>query len=70
MWPRAMGNTVLADLASVKAAHGKFDASAANLHTGQQWCYAAVASAGAKTTCNFKSASAGEYYAALYCNTI
>merc|ERR1712151_322218 len=51
-------------------AHTKFDASAANLHTGQQWCYGAVAAKDAKTTCNFKSMSAGEYYAALYCNTI
>jgi len=48
-----MGDAVLANLADVKAAHGKFDASAANLHTGSQWCYAAVAAAGAKTTCNF-----------------
>jgi len=70
MWPRAMGTTVLSSLADVKAAHTKFDASGSDLHLGQQWCYQAVAAAGAKSTCAFSSSSAGEYYAALYCNTI
>jgi len=70
MWPRAMGTTILSSLADVKTAHTKFDAAGSNLHLGQQWCYKAVATAGAKSTCAFKASSAGEYYAALYCNTI
>lgn len=70
MWPRVLGDAVLTSLADVKAAHLKFNAAGPNLHLGQQWCYGAVAAAGAKTSCTFASASAGEYYAALYCNTI
>lgn len=68
--PSAMGNTVLAAVADVRTAHGKFDAAAEGNHARQQWCYAAVAAAGAKTTCTFATASKAKYTTALYCETI
>jgi len=52
-WPVGLGDAVLASVADVKAAHGKFNAAATGLHGKQQWCYAAVAAAGGKTTCAF-----------------
>jgi hypothetical protein len=67
--PRA-GATVLASVADVKAANGKFVAGKEGAHAKPQWCYKAVAAAGGKTTCVFKTASKGTYAAALYCETI
>merc|ERR1712151_1003360 len=69
-WPVALGDAILASAKDVKAAHGKFDAAATGLHNKQQWCYAAVAAAGGKTTCAFKTASKQTYNSALYCETI
>jgi hypothetical protein len=60
----------LASVKDVKAAHQKFVAGAPNAHEKPQWCYAAVTTAGGKTTCTFKSASKAKYTAALYCETI
>lgn len=66
MMPRSWGSKPLASAADVRTAMGKRSL----LHNGDQWCSQAVATAGAKTTCTFASASKGEYSAALYCETI
>jgi hypothetical protein len=68
--PAANKAAVLSKVADVKAAFTKFDATAADLHTKEQWCYGAVTAAGQKTTCNFKTASNRNYTTALYCETI
>jgi len=68
--PEALGASVLGGVADVRAAMTAFKSDAADLHTKQQWCYGAVAAAGAKTSCSFKSMSKGKYFAALYCETI
>lgn len=69
MMPRA-GASVLKAVADVRAANDKFVAGLEGAHAKPQWCYRAVAAAGAKTTCTFASASKGLYAAALYCETI
>jgi len=68
--PRSWAGKPLAAVADVRAAHGKFKPGAEGNHKADQWCYAAVAAAGAKTKCTFSSYSKGEYSAALYCETI
>lgn len=60
----------MGDVENVKAQNGKFVAGLEGAHLSPQWCYQAVAATGAKTTCNFATASKGEYAAALYCETI
>jgi hypothetical protein len=60
----------LASVKDVKAAHQKFVAGAPNAHLKPQWCYAAVSTAGGKTTCTFKTASKAKFTTALYCETI
>jgi len=68
--PLAQGDKVLSAVADVRAAHAKFVPGAEGAHAQQQWCYRAVAATGAKTSCEFASASKAQYYAALYCETI
>jgi len=68
--PLAQGDKVLSAVADVRAAHAKFVPGAEGAHAEQQWCYSAVATTGAKTTCEFASSSKAQYYAALYCETI
>jgi len=60
----------LASAADVKKAHQAFVPGLEGAHGKEQWCYAAVSVADAKTTCTFKSMSKGEYHAMLYCETI
>jgi len=60
----------LTAIADVRQAHGKYSATADNLHEKDQWCSVAVAAAAGKTTCTFSTASRGEYAAILYCETI
>lgn len=60
----------MGDLENVKATYAKFVPGLENAHLKEQWCYAAVATADAKTSCNFATASKGLYTAALYCETI
>jgi hypothetical protein len=68
--PVAYGTTILSAVAEVKAANDKFVAGADDAWNNPQWCYQAVTATGGKTTCNFASASAANYTAALYCETI
>jgi hypothetical protein len=60
--PAAMGMTAAADWKTVNAAYEKAAALPDNEETaylGEQYCYKAVASTGAKTTCSFDSQSRG-----------
>lgn len=68
--PSAKNAAILSKAADVTAAHGKFNAAAANMHTLEQWCYSAVTAAGQKSSCTFSTASAQNYTVALYCETI
>lgn len=68
--PAANKAAILGKVTDVTAAYAKFDASAKDLHTKEQWCYGAVTAAGQKTTCNFKTASNRNYTTSLYCETI
>jgi hypothetical protein len=68
--PRNLNAAPMASAADVRAAAGKFVAGAEGAYKNTQWCSAAVATAAAKTTCTFSSASKAEYSAALYCETI
>lgn len=71
MNPIAYGQDwVLSAVADVRAANNKFVAGQEGAYAAPQWCFAAVSTAGAKTTCEFASASAHKYAAALYCETI
>jgi len=55
--PAAKNAAILGKVADVTAAHGKFNAAAADMHTLEQWCYNAVTAAGQKSSCTFKTAS-------------
>jgi hypothetical protein len=55
--PAAKNAAILGKVADVTAAHGKFNAAAAKMHTLEQWCYNAVTAAGQKSACTFKTAS-------------
>jgi hypothetical protein len=67
--PRA-GHKILGTVTEVRNAHTKFVAGLEGAYLKPQWCYKAVATAGAKTTCEFATASNYKYSAALYCETI
>lgn len=68
--PRAAKAPVLASVAEVRAAHGKFVAGQEGAYQAPQWCYMAISAAAQKTTCTFASASKFEYHATQYCETI
>jgi hypothetical protein len=68
--PEALGSTVMASVTDVRAAQKAFTKGKEGAHAAQQWCYKAVAAAGAKSTCTFKTMSKGKFFAALYCETI
>merc|ERR1719326_2494994 len=67
--PRSWAGKPMSAVADVRAAHAKVSGKKGD-YKGDQWCYAAVATAGAKTKCTFESASKHEYSAMLYCETI
>lgn len=71
--PADKGMVAAADWKTVNAAYEKSQTQKKDPETaylGEQYCYKAVASTGAKTTCAFDSQSLGKYNATLYCNTI
>jgi len=68
--PSAKNAAILSKAADVTAAHGKFDATAKEMHTREQWCSGSVTAAGQKTSCTFSTMSNSNYTVALYCETI